>query len=46
MWCVCHAKGKDKILTVEYLWRTPVLAYAIDEDKKVSLNFEALRPLL
>lgn len=38
--------GKDKLLRVEYRWRTPVLAYAIDEDKKVSLNFEALRPLL
>lgn len=40
------APGKDKLLTIEYSWRTPVLAYAIDEDKKVCLNFEPLRTLL
>jgi hypothetical protein len=39
-------QGKDKILTVEYRWHTPVLAYAVDEDKKITFDFEPLRALL
>lgn len=38
--------GEDKTLAIEYRWRTSLLAHAVDEDKKLSLSFEKMRPLL
>jgi len=38
--------GSDKILQVEYSWRTPLLTQTVDEDKRLYLNFEPLRSLL
>jgi len=38
--------GEDKLLHVEFSWRTPVLTIIVGEDKNIALNFESLRPVL
>jgi len=38
--------GKEKFLTVEYRWRTPQLSLSVAEDKKVEINFNAVKQFL